>query len=787
MIREVARALQSEATETNERRMLVLHGTRDATLEGAMDALDVLDVVPASTADGTATLVSDRDDLPMERLAPRRTAELLGTTRDVIVYDAHAECRPNAIGRITGAVDGGGLFVLCTPSLDDWPRRRDGFDDGLAVPPFDTADVSGHFRMRLVELLRAHRGIAIVDVDDGIVEDDGLTHPAPRLVDSRVRSDAVASNASDQMDRVFPRTAYDACLTDGQTAALEACEVLRCGPSAVVLEADRGRGKSSAVGLAAACLAREGNDVLVTAPGYRNAATVFERARELLDSLNATAESGGTDDGDNRDASHTIRTRRGGRIRFAKPPTAVETVESGEAANGYERAGSDTAPTGSPDVVIVDEAAAIPVRLLDQLLACDRLAFATTVHGYEGAGRGFDVRFRSHLADAVHEVTDVTLTDPIRYAAGDPIEVWAFRTLALDARPAVDPLVSDAEPEDTTYRELTPRDLLADETLLREAFGLLVFAHYRTEPNDLARLLDAPNLTARALVHDGHVAAVALLAREGGLDEDLRRDMYEGGRVKGNMIPDVLTSQLRDEDAAKPLGYRVMRIATHPACRNRGLGSQLLADVRSAFGEDADWLGVGYGATPELVDFWRQNGYSTVHISTTRNETSGEYSAIMLDPTSHLGETLHDRHADWFTRRIRSVLGDALRNLDPDVARACLRACRGSSELGLIDADWRLVASCAFGPAMYAVDPEPFERLALHHLVNGDSDVLDPSAERLLVCSALQHRDWGTVVEALDYHSHGSALRAFGRAFQPLVDEYGGPVAVREADRYRQD
>jgi len=93
--------------------------------------------------------------------------------------------------------------------------------------------------------------------------------------------------------------------------------------------------------------------------------------------------------------------------------------------------------------------------------------------------------------------------------------VWAFRALLLDARPPVEPLVDDATPESVDYRRLEAAEALADERLLREAFGLLVLAHYRTEPNDLARLLDAPNLEARALTHDGHVVSVALLAREG--------------------------------------------------------------------------------------------------------------------------------------------------------------------------------------------------------------------------------------------------------------------------------
>ena len=764
MIPEVARALHREATATDERRMLVLHGDRDATLDAASDALDAVGLLGDASGQST-TLVSDRDALPVTRIAPRRSEELLGTTQDAVVYDAHVECRPNALGRIAGAVDGGGLLVLCTPPLATWPDHRDGFDEGLAVPPFDRSEVTGRFRKRLVDLLRAHRGIAIVDVDAERVEDDGLTNPAPRLVRGGPNSDEPSRSSeggpTTDSGHKFPQAAYSACMTSDQASAVSACESLLSSPAAVVLEADRGRGKSSAVGIAAACLANEGDDVLVTAPGYRNAAEVFDRASELLTALDSLA------DGD--ESTHELQSGSGGGLRFEKPPDAVEAVE-----------GPDT-----PDVVIVDEAASIPVRILDDLLACDRIAFATTVHGYEGAGRGFDVRFRSHLADARHEVTDVTLTDPIRYAAGDPIEVWSFRTLALDARPAVDQLVDDAEPDSTSYRTLHPDDLVADEHLLREAFGLLVYAHYRTEPNDLARLLDAPNLTARALLHDGHVAAVAMLAREGGLDADLRSDMYEGGRVRGNMLPDVLTSQLRDEDAARPVGYRVMRIATHPACRNRGLGSRLLSEVRAEVGDDVDWLGVGYGATPELVDFWRQNGYSTVHVSTTRNDTSGEYSAIMLDPSSHLGERLHDRHAGWFSRRIAGVLTDALRDLDPDVARACLRACDVTPELDLGEDSWRLVAACAYGPAMYAVDPVPFERLAIHHLMAGDPALLTTDQERLLVAAAIQHRPWQEIVETLDYHSHATAMRTFGRTLQPLVDAYGTESAVREADRYR--
>ncbi|CAP13813.1 tRNA(Met) cytidine acetyltransferase TmcA [Halobacterium salinarum] len=738
-----ARALLAEAERANERRMLVLAGDRAAGVRTADTLLDDLPIPLSET-----TLVATQDALACEHVPTRNADRLLGTTQRAVVIDLHEDCRPNALGRVVGAVDGGGLLVVLAPPLAEWPTRDGAFAAGLAVPPFDAADVTGRFRRRLADTMRAHPGIAIYDVDTDTLSDDGRTRPAPRLPDP---------DPDPQPTADVPAAAIDACVTPDQAAALASFAALRDPGHAVVADADRGRGKSSVAGLAAACLAAEGHDVLVTAPRRRNTTELFARAGALLADLGALAS-----DGD------TVETAAGGRIRFSKPPAAADLP-------------------GDPDAVFADEAAAIPVRLLESLLDCQRLAFTTTVHGYEGAGRGFDVRFRDRLADATQTVHETSLTDPIRYAGTDPIEPWAFRALLLGARPAVEPLVADATPDTAAYVALSGADLAADEHLLREAFGLLVSAHYRTEPNDLARLLDAPNLTMRALVADGHVASVALLAREGGLADDRRAAMYDGQRVKGNMIPDVLTSQLRDEAAATTVGYRVLRIATHPAVRSRGLGSRLLGELRAEFNGHADWLGVGYGATPALLSFWAANGYSTVHLSTTRNDTSGEYSAIMLDALSDAGRALHDRHAGWFADRIGGVLSDALRDLDADVARGALRACATTPSLALSERDWRTVAGAAHGPGMYSVDPRPFRRLAVHHLVAGDADLLSPDEQRLLVGALLQARPWDGLADDLGYHSASQAMRALGDALQALVAAHGTAAARAEVARFTED
>ncbi|WIV67697.1 tRNA(Met) cytidine acetyltransferase TmcA [Natrialbaceae archaeon AArc-T1-2] len=750
---DVAADLRREAIQVDERRLLVLAGDRDRGYDHLEAILEALSVPITGT-----TLVGPDDRLRCEQLPQSNVDSLLGTTRDVIALDAHDGLRPNALGKVVGAVDGGGLLVLLTPSFETWPDQRGGFAASLAVPPFDADDVTGRFVRRLVETLRAHRGIAIVDLERDRVVDDGLTDPAPRLA-------TTVDTPSPPPDHRFPTATYEACRTADQIEAVAAVESLFDRERAAVLEADRGRGKSSAAGLAAGAFAAAGEDVLVTAPARRNARELFERARELCETL---AEGRSVE-------AYCIETEAGGSVEFREPTAAVDECESA-------------------DVVVVDEAAALPVATLESLLAASRITFATTIHGYEGAGRGFSVRFRDRLAESDHEVADCTLVEPIRYAAGDPVEVWAFRALALDARPPVDPLVADATPASVTYRQLEPEALLADERLLREAFGLLVLAHYRTEPNDLARLFDAPNLTARALLVDGHVVSVALLAREGGLSATTRARMYEGGRIRGNMLPDVLTSQLRDERAGEPTGIRVVRIATHHAARSRGLGSHLLEQVRAevtgetsadADREPVDWLGTGFGATPGLVAFWRANGYATVHVSTTRNEASGEYSALMLTPTSDAGRALHDRHAEWFCRRFPAVVGDALDDLEPDVARALLRSVDASPTLSLSDHEWRVVAGAAYGPGLFDVDPGPFRRLVVRYFVD-DPDGIELTAreERLFVLRALQGRDWEPVADRLAYHSTGQCMRALGDALCPLVDRYGTETARAVRDRF---
>ncbi|MFP4591673.1 MAG: tRNA(Met) cytidine acetyltransferase TmcA [Halobacteriales archaeon] len=706
--------LLEEAEAVDERRLAALVGDRT-------DGIDVVESLGDAGIDLSRWVYLGEAAGPWTTLPTDRGDRLLGRTIPGLVIDAVDAVSPNAIGCSVGAVEGGGLVVLLLDDLRAWVAGPIESDDRYAVVPYEPADVGSRFRRRFVDALRDHRGVSVIDLPDGPVHADGRTQP-PTIAGGRPRF-RDGDPGADLLRR---------CVTTDQRRCVEALLDLSDGDVAVV-EAHRGRGKSSAAGLAAAGHARAGRSVLVTGPGYRRVEAVFERAREVLggEGRALTAETGAT-------------------ISYHPP---------GDIDAGLQHA----------DLALVDEAAALPVHRLAAVL--DRpvpSAFLSTVHGYEGTGRGFAVRFRDRLRESGRPVREVRLREPIRYALGDPVETWQFRALLLDARPAPDAAVADADPETVTYDRVDRDALAADDADLTELFGLLVLAHYRTEPDDLVRLLDAPNVRVRALRHGGHPVAVALLAEEGDLPGDWRERIYRGEPIRGHMVPDLLTTQLRDVEAGVPAGLRVLRIATHGAVRSRGLGSRLLADVRDEVADEVDYLSTGYGMTPRLVSFWSTNGFRTVHVGTSRNPRSGEHSAVMIDPTSPAGESLAARHERRLLDRLEGQLTDALASLEAATLVAAAESIDGTLEVDLPPWVWDVIEHADGGPGQVSTAPHGFRRLALAGLLEGHAAALGDLQRDLVVRRILQSHPWPTILDDVDA-TRGDARQALGSAISTLL------------------
>ncbi|WP_343463576.1 GNAT family N-acetyltransferase [Pantoea sp.] len=361
-------------------------------------------------------------------------------------------------------------------------------------------------------------------------------------------------------------------------------QLLQLDAGVAVLTAARGRGKSALAGM----LARHVPGSLVTAPA--------------------------------RVATDVMARFAGDAFRFMAPDAILAE-----------------AVTPSAAWLIIDEAAAIPAPLLQQLVQrFPRVLLTSTVQGYEGTGRGFILRFCATLPN-VHYFQ---LDEPLRWAANDPLERAVSQALLFE-----DAADSAAQGEiNVTYASPDHH-----EDALKAGYRLLASAHYRTSPLDLRRMLDAPGMRFWLAQQAGCVVAALWLVDEGGLDPTLAAAVWAGvRRPRGNLVAQSLAAHAGFAEAATLRSQRITRIAVQAARRQQGVGKRLVAQACER--ADCDYLSVSFGYTEPLWHFWRSCGFTLVRIGTQREASSGCYAAMAIRALTPAGEALAQRAAQRLAR-----------------------------------------------------------------------------------------------------------------------------------------
>ncbi|WP_311948867.1 GNAT family N-acetyltransferase [Halomonas piscis] len=538
----------------------------------------------------------------------------LGQEHGLIVVDAAAGLDPDALGALGGTLTAGGLLLLITPA--GWGSAPDADYRRIADYPCAWAELSAHYLARLAHLL-AHDGGAIRWSAEAA---------APELP----RFSASPEPAAPPED--------SACLTADQARAVARLTRLK-RRRPLVITADRGRGKSAALGIACArLLARGVARITVTAPRPGAAAALFAHAE---------AEAGVS-----AEASRRRVEINGGVLEFIAPDALSAAVEAGTLG-------------GDGSYLMVDEAAAIPPALLGLWLAAfPRVAFATTVHGYEGSGRGFALRFRARLDEQTPGWQGLALETPVRFAEGDPLESTLNRLLLLKAASP-----APAYGGDDAVRWLERRALARHEPALEALFGLLVQSHYRTTPDDVRQLLDGPGTRIGVLGAARAPEGVAVMRAEGGFDAALAERVARGERrPQGHLLAQSLAAHAGSREALTARWQRVTRIAVHPERRRQGSGQALLAAAEQAARQSgADLLGATFGAEAGLLDFWLAAGFSPVRVGVTRDTATGEYPLMVARALTPRGEAVLDELARRLGASLAGLLAFELSGLPADV------------------------------------------------------------------------------------------------------------------------
>jgi N-acetyltransferase 10 len=458
---------------------------------------------------------------------------------------------------------------------------------------------------------------------------------------------------------------------------------------------------------------------------------------------------------------------------------------------------TDHAVLAQAELLAIDEAAAIPLPVVQKLLGPYLVFLSSTVNGYEGTGRALSLKLIQQLRQQqghsmarnalsagnavagskekkgqrkVHEerwkvaaemaasgsgtagrtLTELTLETPIRYGKGDPVESWLNQLLCLDSSNAATRLVNVMPAPRDCELYLVDRDALFSyhamaEGLLQRIWSLYTSAHYKNTPNDLQMLSDAPahrlfvllgprretsRSTGGIVLPD--ILCVLQVAFEGRISAaSVQAELSRNNKASGDMIPWTISQQFNDNDFATLSGARVVRVATHPDVQGMGYGSRalelLLAYFQGQLGggrldygefhpegliegkeeesdeeeeydesisrlrqekikqkkrlpplliplaerpaERLDWIGVSYGLTSQLFNFWSKRGFKLCYLRQTINDLTGEHSAIMLRELES-GEENHSISKNWlseyvedYRKRIISLMSLSLRGL----------------------------------------------------------------------------------------------------------------------------
>ncbi|MDK9556277.1 GNAT family N-acetyltransferase [Marinobacter sp. M216] len=572
------RRLQRRLQQRGERRLVLLEGERSKALRWLKALLPALALEPGVWTGPEAESPSGT----LASLAPRHARQWLGRELSVVVWDGWQGNPPDSFAALSGTLRAGGLLFWLMPPMEQW---SDFEDPDYARTGLD--QLPRHpFAARMANILATEPSLIRIDLGSTV----------PTSLPDLAERDAgfVVQTTGDQQELIERLVQFG----------------LGRRRRPVVVTADRGRGKSAALGLAAAELLQRGRrQVLVSAPSRDNVEALFRHAREALgDDLLKASES-------------SLQTRAGGCLRFV----AIREL---------------LAERPEAEVVLVDEAAAIPAPLLKQvLLGWPRVGFSSTVHGYEGAGRGFAIRFRQILNRETPHWQSITLAAPVRWSASDPLEPLVSRLFLLAAENR-EPVSERVSPGDVTIEPFDPVD--ATDSELSDAFGLLVDAHYRTTPADLRQWMDAPSARSWRARTGNITVGILWGAVEGGLSPDLAEQVTLGQRrIRGHLLPQSLASHSGFPEAASQGCLRVVRIAVSDSVRRHGIGRLLVAKAREAASQEGlDTLGTSFGGSPELLAFWRSCALRVVRLGLNQEATSGEYPLQMLSGISKAGERL---------------------------------------------------------------------------------------------------------------------------------------------------
>ncbi|TYZ65167.1 hypothetical protein PybrP1_009676, partial [[Pythium] brassicae (nom. inval.)] len=471
------------------------------------------------------------------------THKILGSTYGMCVLQDFEAITPNIMARTIETVEGGGVCVLLLRTMSSLKKLYTmSMDVHARFRTESHQDVVARFNERFILSLASCERCLVLDDELNVLPLSKHARKLEALPPAAAGDDATPDQAelralAESLRETQPVGALvaQARTLDQAKAILTFVEAIseKTLRSTVALTASRGRGKSAALGMAlAAAVAYGYSNIFVTAPSPENLGTVFDFVFKGFDALKYKEHLDyEVVQSTNPEFNHAVV-----RVNiFREHRQTIQYI----LPSHHEK-------LAQAELLAIDEAAAIPLPVVKQLLGPYLVFMSSTINGYEGTGRSLSLKLLQQLREQqgsagdaaaraassvrgdhrqrkgerkLHEerwqaassaahaaaagattgrvLREVSLAIPIRYAPDDPVEKWLNALLCLDATSASHRIVAGTpHPKDCELYYVNRDSLFSyhklSESFLQRIMSLYVSSHYKNQPNDLQLLSDAP-------------------------------------------------------------------------------------------------------------------------------------------------------------------------------------------------------------------------------------------------------------------------------------------------------
>ncbi|ALC49640.1 l-1-G0020 [Drosophila busckii] len=659
------------------------------------------------------------------------THAILGRTYGVCVLQDFEALTPNLLARTVETVEGGGLIILLLKTMQSLKQLYTmSMDVHKRFRTEAHQTVTCRFNERLILSLADCRRCLVVNDDLTVLPLSSKTinvEPVNPANAGKSEHEASLKELKESLQSVQPAGALvQLCKTYDQANAvaqfIDALVDKQLKPP-MSLTAARGRGKSAALGLSiAAAVAFNYVNIYVTSPHPENLITLFEFVLKGFDALDYQEH-----------ADYTII--RSTNQDYKKAIIRINITRNSRQTIQYI-APNDTHLLNAADLLLIDEAAAIPLPLVKKMLGPYLIFMASTINGYEGTGRSLSLKLISQLQKENNARAPLKLDESIRYQSGDDIERWLINLLCLDAS-SVPSISSGCPTPEACELYYIDRDALfsyhkAAESFLHRLVSIYVASHYKNTPNDLQMMSDAPAHHLFCLLGPvqrmdqlPEILVVVQVALEGQISaQSISESLGRGKKAAGDLIPWNIAEQYGDRDFPKLCGVRVVRVATHPNYQRMGYGKRAIQQLKDYYArqhvnlldaptkqhkagieeveedelsllkeqirprsriptllqrlhertpEHVDYIGTSYGLTAELLKFWKSAGFVPVYLSQKANELTAEHSCIMLHTLTQTSTPWLGLYFQDFRRRVLKLMGKTFREFETKLCLALLK------------------------------------------------------------------------------------------------------------------